>query len=143
MIVTGCAGQKVITEPVAKTDSVRVEYKEVVVEKIDTAYIELPAQSQAVTVRDTFSVLENDYAISRASIIAGGWLYHDLNIKTKPVPVQVKTVEIVRDTIIYKDKYIKEQVKVKQPLSAFVKVQIVGFWLLLLLIALLIIIKFK
>lgn len=90
-----------------KTDSVviRTEYREV----FDTTYITIERQSESVIVRDTVSMLENEYAKSRAEIRGDGLLFHSLETKPHNKPVPVKTVEIVRDSIVYRDRYIKEE----------------------------------
>ena len=92
-------------------DSVRVEYKTEYAEKIriDTVRVPVPAQSAQIQIRDSSSHLETDFAESDARIGTDGTLYHDLRNKphTYPVAVPVKDAErtIIRDSIVYRDRY--------------------------------------
>lgn len=114
--MSGCRTSKKVTSSntdVKKTDSVviRTEYREV----FDTTYITIEREAESVMVRDTVSLLENSYAKSRAEIRSDGLLYHSLETKPQNKPVQTKTIEIVRDSIVYKDRYVyvEETSKVK------------------------------
>lgn len=122
----------------AGRDSVRVETRIEYIERIDTAYIELPKQTERIITKDTCSHLENDFASSDASY-SGGYLAHNLMTKVVKVPIEYRNIETVRDSIIYRD--IERVVSVKQPLPKLVKCQIMGFWILL--VGLAIIIYFK
>ena len=144
-LLCGCGATRIVAGQDTQRDSVRVEYRTQYIERIDTAYIEIPQVTDRVITRDTTSVLENDYARSRASILAGGDLYHTLETKPAKRPVPVIAKESVRDSIIYRDREVYREVPVEvvKPLSGFVKVQIWGFWIMFVFAALYIFIKLK
>jgi len=98
------------------TDSTKVEVR--VVEKIvrDTAWLELPAIVEKVQTLDTVSVLENKYAKSEASI-RSGLLAHSLEVKPVREPVSVEAREIVRDSIIFRDRVQTQTVEVERKLT--------------------------
>ena len=144
-LLCGCGASRIVAGQDTQRDSVRVESRTEYIERIDTAYIEVPKIVERVITRDTTSVLENDYARSQASILAGGDLYHTLETKPAKRPVPVVAKESVRDSIVYRDRevYIEKPVEVVKPLSGFVKWQIRGFWILLISAALYVFIKIK
>lgn len=120
-ILFGCS-PKTITETVVqeRNDSVRIietKYERVVVR--DTAFIEIPMQTTSVTLFDSVSTLENDYAVSVARIASNGSLFHELRTKagTMPVPVD-KTIERKDSvTYIYKDREVQVPTPVETPLT--------------------------
>ena len=114
-------------------DSTRVAVRTELIETIDTVYVELPKQSEAVAVKDTSSHLENDVAVSDASVDALGFLHHSL--KTKPrgrLPVPSKSTKERRDSIVYRNKYvyIEKPVYVEAELNAWQRFRLHGFWVL-------------
>ena len=98
------------------TDSTKVEVR--VMEKIvrDTAWIELPAIVEKVQTLDTISVLENKYAKSEASVHSG-FLAHSLEVKPVREPVSVEAREIVRDSIIFRDRVQTQTIEVERKLT--------------------------
>ena len=100
----------------AVTDSTKVEVR--VVEKIvkDTAWVKLPVIVGKVATLDTLSVLENKYAKSEASV-SGGVLVHSLATKPVREPVAVEIKEIVRDSLVYRDRVVTQTVEVEKKLS--------------------------
>jgi hypothetical protein len=108
LVMSGCRTMKKTTHSsasdVSKTDSVviRTEYREV----IDTTYITIEREAESVMVRDTVSLLENSYAKSRAEIRSDGLLYHSLETKPQNKPVPTKTITIVKDSIVYRDRFV-------------------------------------
>lgn len=104
-----------------RTDSVRTERVTEYIEKVrmDTVYVEVPAQSAKVFARDSVSHLETDFAVSDAAVTADGMLRHSLENKTVRYPaiVPVKDSEKVqsRDSIVYRN--VSVEVPVKMPLS--------------------------
>ena len=98
------------------TDSTKLEVK--VVEKIvrDTAWVELPVIIEKKATLDTASVLENKYAKSEA-VVSGGVLHHSLETKPVREPVTVETKEIVRDSIIFRDRVQTQTVEVERKLT--------------------------
>ena len=98
------------------SDSTRVEVREVTRYVKDTMYLELPAISERTVTRDTSSRLENDYAVSEASV-SGGYLSHSLATKPARTPVETEAREVVRDSIVFRDRLIEVPVEVEKPLS--------------------------
>ena len=111
-----CAASCGTVQTLPVQDSTHTEVK--VVEKIvrDTAYIELPVIVEKVVTLDTVSVLENRYAKSEASVSAG-LLSHSL--ATKPVKelVVVEVREVVRDSIVWRDRIVERPVEVERELT--------------------------
>lgn len=101
VMVVGCGVQRKAV-PVQR-DSVRVEYRTETVLVRDTAWIEIPKESEKVVTIDTASFLENRYAESYA-VIADGLLYHSLETKPQRIAAPTEKAIQVRDTIIYKDR---------------------------------------
>lgn len=126
-----------------KGDSVRVEYRERTVFVPDTVFLEIPAQTAERTTRDSLSHLENEYATSDARINPDGSLFHDL--RTKPQKKAIETDKKIekRDSIVYRDRYLKfkEKVSVPRDLTKFQKCEIFGFWFLLAIFALVVFLK--
>jgi hypothetical protein len=60
-------------------------------------------------------------------------LYHTLETKPQQLPVPVTTVEKVRDSIIYQDRYeyIKEPYPVEKELTRWQLMRLHGFWYML------------
>ena len=99
-------------------DSTRVEVRTEVKTVHDTAYIELPVIVERVATQDTTSTLENTYAKSEA-IVTAGILRHSLETKPVSVPVRVETKEVVRDSIVFRDRIQMQTVEVEKKLSAW------------------------
>ena len=103
-------------------DSTRVEVRverEIVV---DTAWVELPVIVEKVVTLDTASVLENRYAVSEASV-SGGRLSHSLATKAVREPVRVEKEIVYRDSLVYRDRVVKDEVKVERPLNWWQKLK--------------------
>ena len=98
------------------SDSTRVEVREVTRYIKDTMYLELPVITERIVTRDTSSRLENDYAVSEASI-SGGYLSHSLATKPARTPVETEAREVVRDSIVFRDKLVEVPVEVEKPLT--------------------------
>lgn len=114
-----------------RQDSTRVEIREKTVYVHDTVYFEVPIQTAERTTRDTSSHLENDYAESEARINQDGTLYHDLKTKPGKKTVPVDVPQIQKDSIVYKDRIVKEIEQVPRDLSPWQKWQIRSSWILL------------
>ena len=88
-------------------DSVRIETRYEYIERVrdTTVYVPVPHEVEKIVTRDTVSHLSNSVAYSDA-VVSGGFLYHSLINKSVSLPavVQVKEVEVVRDSIVYKDR---------------------------------------
>lgn len=133
VLVTSCGSSRHAATCIETHDSTKVEVRTELIETIDTVYVELPKQSETVAVRDTSSHLENDLAVSDASIDEFGFLHHSL--KTKPrgrFPVPSKKTKERRDSIVYRDKYvyIEKPVYVEAELNTWQKFRMNGFWIL-------------
>lgn len=129
LLFAGCAAKRVITKDVQQ-DSVSVEVRETMVYITDTVEVEIPYVVERNVTLDTISRLENDYAISEA-IIEGAYLTHTLATKPQLRRVQIKTPQLRRDSVVYRNFYRDVEVEVERQLSFLQKTQISGFWLLL------------
>lgn len=134
VLVASCGSSRHAATSIETHDSTKVEVRTELIETIDTVYVELPKQSEMVAVKDTSSHLENDLAVSDASIDELGFLHHSL--KTKPrsrLPVPSKKTKERRDSIVYRDKYvyIEKPVYVEAELNAWQRFRLRGFWALL------------
>ena len=105
-----------VARPVLESDNTKVEVKTVVRTVTDTAYIELPVIVEKVATLDTTSVLENKYAKSEASV-SDGVLHHSLQTKPVREPVEVQIQEIVRDSLVYRDRVQTVTVEVEKELT--------------------------
>ena len=105
-----------VARPVLESDNTKVEVK--VVEKIvkDTAWLELPIIIEKRATLDTISTIENKYAKSEA-LVSGGVLHHSLQTKPVREPVEVQIKEIVRDSIVYRDRIQTKTVEVEKKLT--------------------------
>lgn len=133
VLLTSCGSSRHAVTSIETHDSTKVEVRTELIETIDTVYVELPKQSEKVAVKDTSSHLENDLAVSDASIDELGFLHHSL--KTKPrgrLPVPSKKTKERRDSIVYRDKYvyIEKPVYVEAKLNAWQRFKMRGFWIL-------------
>ena len=105
---------------VAEADSTRVEVRTEVKTIHDTAWVELPVIVERVATLDTASVLENKYARSEASV-SGGILSHSLETKPVKQPVAVESREIVRDSIVFRDRVVQEDIYIEKQLNGWQK----------------------
>ena len=96
-LFVGCSPR--ITPPAEIRDSVRVEIRERVVH--DTAYVDVPLIKEVNVTRDTSSHLENEYAMSDASI-SNGTLRHSL--ETRPHKIAAPVTIMVHDTLTVEKK---------------------------------------
>ncbi|MBQ3812589.1 MAG: hypothetical protein IJK44_00490 [Bacteroidales bacterium] len=113
------------TLPVQDSTRVEVRVKEKIVR--DTTWVELPVIIEKRTTLDTASILENKYAKSEA-VVSGGVLVHSLATKPVREPVTVQTKEIVRDSIVYRDRVQTQTVEVEKKLTAWQRFQMrLGF----------------
>ena len=114
LCLTACG----VARPVLESDNTKVEVKTVVKTVTDTAYIELPVIVEKVATLDTASVLENKYAKSEASV-SDGVLHHSLQTKPVMEPVSVESREIVRDSVVYRDRIQTRTVEVEKKLTVW------------------------
>ena len=131
LLLTSCGAGKHLPVQTESRDSVRTVVREKTVYIRDTVWMKIPAQTAENTTRDTSSHLETDYAESDARIDPDGTLHHSLRNKEqeKPVPMDVPTTQ--KDSIVYKDRYVYDTVKVPRDLTTWQKWQMRSFWILL------------
>ena len=96
-LFVGCSPR--ITPPAEIRDSVRVEIRERPVH--DTAYVDVPLIKEVNVTRDTSSHVENEYAMSDASI-SNGTLRHSL--ETRPHKIAAPVTITVHDTLTVEKK---------------------------------------
>lgn len=115
-------------------DSIRVEVRTRTEYHRDTIIREIPIISEKITTWDTTSHLENFYAESDARINPDGTLFHALATKPRQELIPIDRPVQYRDSIVYRDKVVKETVHVQKELSWWQKTQIKGFWALIVII---------
>ena len=139
LLIMSCAAKRVSSN-IIQQDSVNVEVRERVDYVLDTIEVEIPSISETVSTRDTMSHLENEYATSEA-MVSGGILHHSLSTKPHLRQVAVKTPRLRRDSIVYRNFYRDVEVEIERELSWLQKTQINGFWGMLVIIIILIILR--
>jgi hypothetical protein len=135
LLLAGCAAKRV-TSSTIQQDSVNIEVRERVEYVTDTVVVEIPYILERVTTRDTLSRLENAYAISEA-IVEGDYLTHTLATKPQLREVSIKTPRLRRDSIIYRYANREVEVTVEKQLTFAQKIQLNGFWLMMLAVIIL------
>lgn len=135
LVIAGCGTKRVASIETKEhvRDSVRVEYRERVEWKHDTVTIEIPKQTSERAVKDTVSLLENDYAKSVAKILPSGELYHWLSTKPQKKPVEIETPIYHKEKTTDKGRTVTiERTKTIEVnrLTPWQKKQIAGFWVL-------------
>ena len=107
-----------VARPVLESDNTKVEVKTVIETVHDTAFVELPVLVERVATPDTSSVLENKYAKSEA-VVSGGVLHHSLETKPVREPVSVEKQIVYRDSTVYRDRVVREDVYIEKPLTGW------------------------
>lgn len=140
LILVGCCPCKHLAT--GTTDSTRVEIRERIVKVRDTVVVELPAERVEVITPDTTSTVQTSLATSTATV-SGGVLTHSIENKQgsirKPTEVRVE----VRDSIIYRDRQTTKVVEVERELTAWQRFRLDGFWVLLSVVLLSVVLKLK
>ena len=108
--------QKIIQQE-SQNKSVETRYERIYIR--DTVMLKIPHQISSVVTPDTISTLENDYAISKASVDTLGRLHHLLETKPQDKPVPTEKEIRYRDSIVYVDKEVKVPVMVEKDLTAW------------------------
>ena len=116
-------------------DSVRVEVRTRTEYIRDTAWIKVPVEFVRQTVLVDSSHLETSFSVSEARINPDGSLSHSLANKPQDKPAPFDRSIEYRDSIVYRDRAVKEVVSVERELSWWQKTQIRGFWVLLVVVA--------
>ena len=112
---SACGAVRPVIQP---TDSTRVEVRYETVTVHDTAYVELPVIIEKIQTLDTTSTLENDYARSEATVTAG-ILSHSLETKPVKLPVKIDRVTVYKDSLVYRDRVVKETIEIEKKLSVW------------------------
>lgn len=128
ILFSSCKCQK-CPEPI-ETTVTRVE--RTVEVRLDTAFVEVPMQSEVVTVADSASHVETEYAYSDARINSDGSLFHSIHNKPGPKPVVVPTTTETKDSIVYRDR-VRTVYKAKHP-DGWTKFKTKSFWWLVFII---------
>lgn len=136
----GCCPCRHLTT--ATADSTRVEVRERIVKVRDTVVVELPAERVEIITPDTTSTVQTSIATSTATV-SDGVLTHSIENKTgsirKPTEVRVE----VRDSIIYRDRKTTKVVEVERELTAWQRFRLDGFWVLLAVGGVAVVLKLK
>lgn len=138
-LCVSCAAKRVVTSHIEQ-DSVTVEVRERIEYIRDTVEVAIPAISESVATRDTVSHLENAYAVSRASI-ADGILHHSLMTIPQIQRIPIRTASIMRDSIVFRNFYRDITTEVERELSWWQQTQIKGFWAMILLFSIFLLIR--
>ena len=112
-----------VARPVLESDNTKVEVKTVIETVHDTAFVELPVLVERVTTLDTASVLQNKYAKSEA-VVSRGVLHHSLETKPVREPVSVEKQIVYRDSTVYRDRVVRENVYIEKPLTGWQRLKI-------------------
>ncbi len=124
--------------PLATTsrDSTVVEIRPRLVTIRDTVWLEVPHTLEREVVKCDSSMLANQYAQSEAIILSDGSLRHTLESIAQSVEHPVEYDVVLRDSVVYRDRVLVERVELPRDLSEWQKIQIYGFWILLLILLL-------
>ena len=101
---------------ITPTEKIVTETKIETFFQTDTVYLEVPKIVEKIVTADTVSVLENDFALSSASV-SDGLLSHSLETKPVQKPVEVQTKIVYRDSVVFKDVVVYETVEVEKELT--------------------------
>ena len=102
----------------APSEKIITETRIETVFQTDTVFLEVPKIVEKIVTADTVSVLENDYALSSASV-SDGLLSHSLETKPVQQPVEVQTKIVYRDSVFFKDVVVYETVEVEKELTGW------------------------
>lgn len=119
-VVAGCS-PKVFP---AVSDSVRVEYRDRIVNVHDTVTFEVPQIVEKIITRDTVSHLENEWAKSDA-LVSGGMLSHSLETRPHVVRVPYETFVEVHDTTVVEKQAETVVIEKPKPLTKWQSFQMV------------------
>ena len=123
LLCSSCrTGRQVVV--VEARDSVRVVERVREMRVVDTVLVQVPPQREVVTVRDSSSHLENDYALSDARILADGSLFHTLETKPRTDTLAREVGVQVRDSIVYREKVVPQVVSVEKELNWFAQLRL-------------------
>ena len=136
LLLTGCCPCRQLVDV---QDSLRVEVIERVVKIHDTVIYEVPTISDGITTTEQESHLENELAESDARINADGTLTHSLATKPQSIKIGITIPTLRRDSVIYRNSY--RTIEVERDRSWWEQTQINGFWAMLAILSLIIILR--
>ncbi|MFR9649104.1 MAG: hypothetical protein SNJ33_01685 [Rikenellaceae bacterium] len=139
-IISCCPQRHIVTN---NSESRKIEVIERIETLRDTVIITIPAQRDSALITiDSISILENSVARSRAQVVEGR-LLHTLESITEPIIHPFEVDVVVKDSIIYHEKITEHIVEVERELTLWQKIEIRGFWILILLLLWLVASKLK
>ena len=123
LLMSGCKSPKEVVREVTVIethDSIHYVH--------DTLFFDVPVQTAQIVTHDSVSVLENDWAISRAEVSKNGTLSHKLSTKPQSVPVPFEKPVETKTQVIYRNREVKVPVPVEKPLTPWEKFRLDAFW---------------
>ena len=124
LLFVACGQMAQVTSSKNTETEVRIER----MVEYDTVFVSIPEISEKTMTADTASFLENKFSKSSA-IISSGVLSHNLQTKPVKLPVEVKTETVYKDSLVYVDRIIREDVYIEKPLTGWqsAKMKIGGY----------------
>ena len=124
LLFVACGQMAQVTSSKNTETEVRIER----MVEYDTVFVSFPEISEKTMTADTASFLENKLSKSSA-IISSGVLSHSLQTKPVKLPVEVKTETVYKDSLVYVDRIIREDVYIEKPLTGWqsAKMKIGGY----------------
>lgn len=133
LLLCNCGAPRSVVS--GSSDSVRVEIIERRVVLRDTITVEIPHEVERVRVMQDSSVLTNNFSKSEAIICTDGTLYHSLETLPSSLRWPIANEVEVRDSIVYRERVVTNVVEVERKLTTWQQIEITGFYILLLLVA--------
>ena len=124
LLFVACGQMAQVTSSKNTETEVRIER----MVEYDTVFVSIPEISEKTMTADTASFLENKFSKSSA-VISSGVLSHSLQTKPVKLPVEVKTETVYKDSLVYVDRIIREDVYIEKPLTGWqsAKMKIGGY----------------
>ena len=124
LLFVACGQMAQVTSSKNTDTEVRIER----MVEYDTVFVSIPEISEKTMTADTASFLENKFSKSSA-VISSGVLSHSLQTKPVKLPVEVKTETVYKDSLVYVDRIIREDVYIEKPLTGWqsAKMKIGGY----------------
>ena len=131
LILFGCGTRRKAppSQSEVRRDSIYTKVVERTVYKRDTVRIHVPQQVSVAKVKDSTSRLENDWAVSTAHVYRDGTLWHSLETKAGPRPIETETPIVYRDSIVYQDREVEKEVTKEVRRPFFAELKSVALWL--------------
>lgn len=138
-----CGSMRTVASSTDTTDTTYVEVREEKVFVKDTVFIKIPPVFIEKEVKDTISRIERENVSTVAKIGKDGTLYHSLEIKQTTMPIPFLKPVIKRDssTTTRNVRNTTQVVEVPRKLTWFQQTQIYGFWAMLALFAVILLVK--